>query len=197
MAEIIINREYFYDIVRPLFGKLNQEQVDAMDWLFDTFPEGVSIPQLAYALATVFHETAQTMQPITEYGSSDYFDKYEPGTPIGDDLGNTEPGDGELYKGRGYVMITGRANYAKAQDKLDEPLVDEPELACDPDIARDIMRRGMFEGWFTGKRLSDYIEGELKDYYNARRIVNGTDQADKIKDHAEVFERALAASVLV
>jgi len=197
MAQVQIDRDIFFDMVRDLFGKLNQEQVDAMDWFFDSFPEGISIPQLAYGLATVFHETAQTMQPITEYGSSSYFDKYEPGTSIGDSLGNTEPGDGEKYKGRGYVMITGRANYTKAQEELGHPLVDEPELACEPEIARQIMRRGCFEGWFTGRKFQDYIHGDLKDYYNARRVVNGTDCADKIKGHAEVFERALEASVLV
>jgi len=197
MAIINTNREYFFDIVRPMFGKLNEEQVDAMDWFFDTFPENISIPQLAYALATVFHETAQTMQPITEYGSVSYFDKYEPGTSIGDSLGNTEPGDGYKYRGRGYVMITGRANYTKAQEELDVPLVEKPELACEREVARPIMRRGCLEGWFTGKKFQDYIEGELKDYYNARRVVNGTDCADKIKGHAEVFERALEASVLV
>lgn len=197
MVQVQINREIFFDIVRPMFGKLNQEQVDAMNWYFDTFPELITIPQIAYALATAFHETAQTMQPITEYGSSSYFDKYEPGTPIGDSLGNTQPGDGEKYKGRGYVMITGRSNYQRAQDELNVPLIDFPEEACNPDVARSIMRRGCFEGWFTGKKITDYIEGEMKDYYNARRVVNGTDCAEKIAGHADVFEKALEASVLV
>ena len=197
MAQVQIDRDIFFDMVRPMFGKLNQEQVDAMDWYFDNFPEAITIPQIAYALATAFHETAQTMEPITEYGNSAYFDKYEPGTSIGDTLGNTEPGDGEKYKGRGYVIITGRSNYQRAQDELGHPLIDQPELACEREIARDIMRRGCFEGWFTGKKFQDYIYGELKDYYNCRRVINGTDCADKIKGHAEVFERALEASVLV
>jgi predicted chitinase len=180
-----------------MFGKLNQEQVDAMDWFFDSFPEAITIPQISYALGTVFHETAQTMQPITEYGSTSYFDKYEPGTSIGNTLGNTEPGDGAKYKGRGYVMITGRSNYQRAQDELNVPLIDQPELACDPEIARQIMRRGCFEGWFTGKKIQDYIEGELKDYYNARRVINGTDCAEKIQSHAEIFEDALDASIIL
>jgi len=197
MTEVAINREYFFDAVRPLFDKLNQEQVDAMDWYFDNFPEAISIPQIAYALATTFHETAHTMEPITEYGSPSYFDKYEPGTSIGDTLGNTEPGDGEKYKGRGYVMITGRANYQRAQDELHKPLIRRPELACEREVAREIMRRGCFEGWFTGKKWTDYIDGDLKDYYNCRRVINGTDRADDIAGYAEVFEKALEASVYV
>lgn len=197
MAQIEIDRDIFFDMVRPLFGKLNQEQVDAMGWYLDNFPEAITIPQIAYALATAFHETAQTMEPITEYGNEAYFDKYEPGTSIGNSLGNTEPGDGAKYKGRGYVMITGRANYTKAQEELDVPLVDEPTLACEREIARQIMRRGCFEGWFTSKKITDYISGSTKDYYNARRVINGTDCAEQIADYAEEFERALEASVLV
>jgi len=197
MTEVTINREYFYDSVRPLFGKLGQEQVNEMEWFFDNFPEQISIPQLAYALATVFHETAQTMAPITEYGSSDYFDKYEPGTSIGGCLRHSGPGYGEKYKGRGEVVATGRSNYQRAQDELGVPLIDNPELACEPDVARVIMRRGCFEGWFTGKKFSDYIEGSKKDYYNCRRVINGTDCAEKIAGHAAAFELALEASVLV
>lgn len=190
-----INREKFFDQIRPLFGKLNQEQVDAFNWLFDTFPTDVSIPQMAYGLATVFHETARTMQPITEYGSTSYFNKYEPGTSIGKSLGNTKKGDGAKYKGRGYVMITGRANYQKAGDKLGVDLINNPELANDREIARKIMRMGCFEGWFTGKKFSDYINDDEKDYYNCRRVINGTDKASTIAGYAEQFEDALEASI--
>lgn len=49
----------------------------------------------------------------------------------------------------------------------------------------------MKEGWFTGRKLSDYISGNKKDYVNARRIINGMDKAQKIANEAVIFERAL------
>lgn len=48
------------------------------------------------------------------------------------DLGNTEPGDGRRFKGRGPIQLTGRANYAAAGRALDLPLEARPELAATP-----------------------------------------------------------------
>lgn len=51
------------------------------------------------------------------------------------DLGNTEPGDGVRFKGRGLFQLTGRANYRLIGDKLGLPLVEHPEIAAEPDNA--------------------------------------------------------------
>ncbi len=53
-------------------------------------------------------------------------------------LGNTEPGDGWRYHGRGYVQLTGRANYERVGRELGLDLVDHPELAADRTIAAKI-----------------------------------------------------------
>lgn len=150
-------------------------------------------------LATVKHECANRWRPITEFGNRAYFDKYETGTRIGNRLGNTEPGDGWKYRGRGYVQITGRANYARLSTALRLPaeanLIDNPENTLIPDVAYRIMSYGMRRGAFTGKKLSDCISGNDKDYRNARRIINGTDQWQLIKGYAEDFERILRAAI--
>lgn len=52
-----------------------------------------------------------------------------------DRLGNTQQGDGWKYRGRGFIQLTGRDNYAAAQERLHFPLIDKPELAADPSIA--------------------------------------------------------------
>ena len=152
-----------------------------------------SIPALAYALATFKWETANTFAPIHEMGSLSYFDKYEPGTELGKQLGNTLPGDGFLYRGRGYVQITGRANYEHIGQLLGEDLLGNPDLALDPVIAYRIAAGGMKHGWFTGRRLSQYfVAGAAPDYVNARRIINGLDHASDIAAYAQTFALLLA-----
>lgn len=188
----------FFDIVRKeLFGgSLKQSQVDGINAIlkaWDRSGDGDG-RKLAYLLATSKHETAHTMQPITEYGGRSYFDKYEPGTKIGKALGNTERGDGYKYRGRGYVQITGRSNYRNAGQKLDVPLLENPDKALEPVVAGMALVRGSLEGWYTGKKLGDYITSAKTDYVNARRVINGTDKAQTIAGYAQVFEKALRAA---
>ena len=64
-------------------------------------------------------------------------------------------------------------------------------LALQADVAARIMFTGMAEGWFTGKKLGDYMANGKADYVNARRIINGTDRAGQISGYARVFEAAL------
>lgn len=153
----------------------------------------------AYALATAYHETAGTMQPIKEYGGAGYFRRMydiEGSRPhVAKSLGNTVPGDGAKFAGRGYVQLTGRTNYQRAQDKLGVPFVSDPDLAMKPDHAAAIMARGMTEGWFTAKKLADYLpsigKGTHAQFKEARRIINGTDRAADIATYAVEFQKGL------
>jgi len=174
--------------LKPLFTKMSEKQKEGMRTLLEATSH-LPLKQRAYILATVYHETAKTMQPITEYGGVKYFDKYDTGS-IAAALGNTpqKDGDGYRYRGRGYVMITGHSNYYKTSKKLGVDFVNDPDLALRPDFAKKILITGMLEGWFTGKKLSDYVGN---DYYNARRVVNGVDDASLIKKYAETFEQLI------
>ena len=178
---------FFQSVRASLFRPMAQGQVDGCNALLAA-SEGLDKTWRAYLLATAYHETAQTMQPIHEYGGPAYLAKYDPGTHLGKMLGNTQPGDGARFMGRGYVQLTGRANYAKAGSKLGVDLIGHPDLAMQPDIAAKIAVQGMSEGWFTGKKFSDYLPGQ---YGQARRIINGLDQAAKIANYAVQFETAL------
>lgn len=196
-----LNREAFFAYARrsPLGGRLAQPQVDGINALLDYW-EGDNdgdIRKCAYVLATAFHETATTMQPITERGQKSYFNKYEPGTSIGKNLGNTKAGDGYLFRGRGFVQITGRRNYTVFGKRLGINLVAQPDLALNLEYATRIIFDGMEDGVFTGKMLSAYFSDTVEDPVNARRIVNGTDKAGLIEDYYHAFLGALKAASAV
>ena len=184
----MINRPQFFTSIRPLFKRLSQSQVDGLNFLLDAFEQdgNLSAQEMAYMLATAYHETAATMLPIEEYGKGR-------GRKYGQNIdidGSRYKGLPHIYYGRGYVQLTWLTNYKRAGDKICVDLVNHPELALNPTYAAQIMIAGMREGWFTGKKLSDYISAKA-DYVGARRIINGTDKAQLIAGYAKQFESAL------
>lgn len=182
-----------FAIIRLKFGSLSQEAVDNINLIVETCEKyGLSYPQTAYLLATTYHETAHTFKPIKEYGGDKYLSKYDTGR-LAKALGNTPQadGDGIKYAGRGYVMITGRYNYKFAGEQLGIDLINNPDLALEPKYAAEILVKGSKDGWFTGKKLSDYINDKSKNYYQARRVINSLDKAQLIASYAVVFEKAL------
>ena len=198
-----IDHTAFFNGYRAAFGKLSQGQVSGIELVgrnMEVDPDLTDLRWAAYMLATIKHECADRWQPILERGPRSYFDQYETGTPKGRRLGNTEPGDGWRFRGRGYVQITGRANYARMTAKLglgpDADLVQDHDQALRPAIAYRIMSLGMREGLFTGKKLSDFMSGDTKDYRNARRIINALDQAARIAAYAETIETILRGAIV-
>jgi hypothetical protein len=131
----------------------------------------------AYVLATAWHETAHTMKPVREYGGEKYLKSkaYYP------------------YVGMGYVQLTWKSNYEKAGRKLGVDFVSNPKLLLEPKYAAPILVIGSKEGWFTGKKLSDYITLGVSNYVGARRIINGTDKANLIAGYAVEYDKLLKA----
>jgi putative chitinase len=87
--------------------------------------------RLAHFLAQACHETGGFKWLKEIWGPTPAQKRYEGRA----DLGNTRPGDGRLYCGRGIFQLTGRANYARIGAALALPLEVEPELARDPQIS--------------------------------------------------------------
>jgi len=195
-----MNRQAFFDHFRGrndvLGPTLDNDEVSGCEAILDAMA-GTPLAWCAYALATAYHETAHTMQPIKEYGGPRYFTRMYDITGqrpnLARSMGNTTPGDGPKFCGRGYVQLTWRVNYIKAGLELGEPLESQPDLAMRPDIAARIMRQGMEKGWFTGKAFAHFLSGAVdrKAYLNSRRIINGLDKAGQIADYALKFEAAL------
>lgn len=191
LPEIIIRNRIDYTKTNWKFTDKQKEGIEILLW--EAIRQGITIKeQIAYILGTAWHETAKTMQPISEYGSDKYLSKYDTGK-LAKALGNTPEadGDGILYKGRGFVQITGKSNYEKFSKILDVDLLKNPDKAKEPQIAAQIAVYGMIHGSFTTKKLDDYITSDKVDYLNARRIINGTDSNTTIKSYAEEFNKIL------
>lgn len=183
-----MDKKIFFDEIRDNFT-LTPKNVNGFNFLIDKALERkLHLDDFSYILATTWHETASTMQPIREYGKGK-------GRKYG------KPGKyGQVPYGRGYVQLTWDFNYERADKELGlkGKLLKNFDLALDPEVASLILFTGMKEGWFTGKGLNDYLdhvdEGDkedLREFANARRIINGTDKQIKIGKEALIFEKAL------
>lgn len=192
-----------FSILRNAFGKLTQSQVAEIEFIVSAMNQdkSISYPQAAYMLATTWHETAARMLPIEEYGkgknrtygtwyrnSIGALYSFIDGAKRSAYLHSDYP---YLYYGRGYVQLTWYFNYENASKKIGVDFLNNPDLVMNKNHAVKIMIQGMKDGWFTGRKLSDYIYQSKKDYEGARRIINGTDKAKLIAGYAETFEKAL------
>jgi predicted chitinase len=90
-------------------------------------------PRIAAFLAQLAHESGEFRYMEEIWGPTDAQKRYEPPSTLATRLGNTQPGDGFRFKGRGPIQLTGRANYVTAGKALGLPLSAQPELAATPE----------------------------------------------------------------
>ena len=172
---------FFTQIRVHLFnGRLQQSQVDGINFILAAAPAGIDRRWLAYALATTQHETGATMRPIEEWGKGE-----------GRLYGSRDAETGHVYYGRGYVQLTWRDNYRRMGELLGVDLEHRPELALDPTLAAKIMFEGMSRGLFTGRKFADFFNAERTDWHRARMIINGLDRAALIAAYAVKYDEAL------
>lgn len=134
--------------------------------------------QKAYVLATTQWETNQTFMPVREaYWLSENWRKknlrYFP------------------FYGRGFVQLTWKNNYETYSQLLDVDMVEQPDIAMQPNIALFVLIHGFKTGTFTGRKISDYINETKTDFIGARRCINGSDKAHEISEIAKGFLRKL------
>lgn len=111
-------------------------------------------------------------------------------------LGNTEAGDGYKFRGRNLPQFTGRRIYTLLAQSTGVDVVRDPSRALELRIGVAGMFDAMETGWFTGKKLSDYLDGPTPDFVNARRTINGVDRARDIAAFAEKFLAAIVRATM-
>ena len=186
---------------------LRGAQVDGLLALLNLIegdPGWQDVRQVAYLLATIRWETGHTFRPIRERRAKPEQAKLR---RLQDRYWHTG------YYGRGLVQLTWEGNYSKASERLTgsemflddrsllvvgpQTFLQQPDLLLQLEPSYWIAARGMREGWFTGRKLADYIRpGAETDYRNARRIINGLDRAEEIGVLAWEFERVLSWALL-
>lgn len=148
----------------------------------------------------IWHFLAQCHQEtggfawVKEFGANSYFNKYEPKTAKGKELGNIYVGDGAKFKGRGLIQITGRGNYTKYKNYSGVDIVTNPALAERMDIAIDVA----CWYWRFGSSKGDLnLFADANDIVAVTKGVNGgTNHLQNRKDYLAFYSKSNILDVL-
>ena len=138
----------------------------------------VGAKRVAAFIAQIGHESGQLKYVKEIWGPTAAQTRYEGRA----DLGNTQPGDGSKYRGRGLIQITGRANYKACGEALGLDLVNQPELLEKPQHAC------MSAAWFWATKGLSTLADEGKFETITRRINGGV---NGLADRQMLYARAL------
>lgn len=138
-------------------AKYYQPLVDTMERFGIVTPE-----RIACFIAQLAHESG-SFKYVRELASGQAYEGRK-------DLGNTEPGDGVRFKGRGLIQITGRTNYTTLSQTFGQDFITHPELLETP------LWACMSAGWFWNTRhLNEYAD--KLDFLKISIRINGINRA--------------------
>jgi hypothetical protein len=130
------------------------------------------------AMATIRVEVGKNFRPIMEYASGQAYEGRR-------DLGNTQVGDGVRYKGRGYIQLTGRANYALYGEKLGLDLINNSDLALDTEIGAKILAL-----YFKERKVDEACVA--KDWLKVRKLINGVNRSTGLPNGWSEFNHVIS-----
>lgn len=138
--------------------------------------------RVAAFIAQIGHESGQ-LRYVRELGGDKYLSKYDTGSLAGR-LGNTPEadGDGQLYRGRGLIQVTGRSNYAACGKALGLDLISQPQLLEKPEYA------ALSAAWFWDRAKLNAL-ADKGDFVAITKKINGG--LNGLADRQEIYARAL------
>ncbi|MFA7269941.1 MAG: glycoside hydrolase family 19 protein [Sterolibacterium sp.] len=161
-----VNQARIEPFVDPLNDAMHEFDIDA-----NTERETAFLAQICHESGGFYY--------VRELASGDAYEGRS-------DLGNTEPGDGRKFKGRGLIQITGRSNYAACGDALGLDLCDKPELLEQPIAAC------RSAGWFWHKRGLNELADAGDFLHITKRINGGTNGWEDRLAYLKRAQKALA-----
>jgi predicted chitinase len=125
---------------------------------------------------------------MKEVGSKKKFDRYEKNRSLAKQLGNKVKGDGELFKGRGPMQLTGRDNYTNASKQIfgDDRLVKNPDL-----VSNSLEVGAKVALWYWKNR----VRPKVNDFNNTVQVVkaiNANEPAKVVKQRHNKFKEYMA-----
>lgn len=172
MAANAVNAEQLRRIMPNLSADRAEQMVPHLNRAMQE--AGINTPQRASAfLAQLAHESGQ-LRYFEELASGHAYEGRR-------DLGNTQPGDGARFKGRGPIQLTGRANYEAAGRALGLDLVNNPELAARPDVGFRVA------AWYWNSRGLNQL-ADRGDFDGITQRINGGQNG--AADRRQYFARA-------
>ena len=171
-------------LLRRLCPSAKQEVIEGVAEYFNKHAEKYGVTsedRVCHFFAQSAHESAHFMT-LTEYADGSAYEGRS-------DLGNTQPGDGVRYKGRGIFQLTGRANYRAYGQKLGLDLENNPQLAQTPEVS--VLTA--LEYW-KDRKLSDYADQNNVEMIT-RRINGGLNGFDERKHYLEAMRKLIHADL--
>lgn len=150
---------------------LGADPSKAADWLDDiqfamqVYDITTPVRQAAF-LAQTGHETGGLKWIEELWGPTDSQKRYEPPSELATQLGNTQPGDGKKYRGRGLIQITGRANYDAVGRALCLDCTNNPDLLILPEWASESSA-----WWWQQHGLNELADAS--NFEKITRVING------------------------
>lgn len=137
-------------------------------------------------LAQLGHESGRLVYVREIWGPTPAQQRYEGRR----DLGNTEPGDGKRFLGRGLIQVTGRANYSRATAGLRKVRPDAPDFVANPTELEKTEWAALSAGWYWDSRSINDL-ADKGDFIGVTRKINGG--TNGLADRQALYDRALKA----
>ncbi len=158
-----ITQDQLQEIIRP--SGFNQDKInlitDSLNQTFNAYEINTSL-RICHFLAQVLHESGAFRFTAEIWGPTPTQLRYEGRT----DLGNDAPGDGFKYRGRGWIQLTGKANYKVASAELNQDFVNNP------DLLEQYPGAALIAGWYWDKHNLNAL-ADNDDILSITKRING------------------------